>query len=184
MSKEENVNVLTNAYDCRSEVSKITASQIKVYNFLRMAIVRDVKSPVRGTNHSAGLDFFIPNDWNDGEQFLVGAGQQVLIPSGVHIDLLGSGLEDYALIFNNKSGVATKKHMLVGAQVVDADYQGEVHINVHNVGEDPIYLRAGDKLIQGLILPVVYAVPEFHDIADLYRHETERGAGGFGSTGA
>lgn len=150
---------------------------------LRIAKVRDVKTPERGTSYSAGLDFFVPNDWNDGNEMIIGVGDQVIIPSGVHVDIMGSNLHNYALIFNNKSGVATKKRMLIGAQVVDADYQGEVHINLHNVGTEAVRIKAGDKLAQALMIPIMYAQPSVIDFDELYESETDRGAGGFGSTG-
>lgn len=147
---------------------------------LRFSKVRDVKNPVRGTENSAGIDFFIPNDH---PITTVPAGAQINIPSGIHLDLIGSGLEDYALVFFNKSGVATKKNLQVGACVVDADYQGEVHLNVMNVGELDQILNPGDKIVQGILLPVEYDMVEEIPFADLYDRTTQRGDGGFGSTG-
>ena len=151
---------------------------------IRMALVRDVTPPTRGTSHSAGIDFFIPNDWNGGKPFHMAPGTRVLIPAGVHVDLIGSGLEDWVLDFQNKSGIATKKGLLVGAQVVDADYQGEVHINMHNTTNEYVTVNPGDKIVQGLLVPVAYSQPEFFEYDELYTEETERGTGGFGSTGA
>ena len=121
---------------------------------LRIAKTRDVKTPTRGTGLSAGLDFYIPNTmmptW-------LPPGTRINIPSGIHIDFLGSGLQDYALVFFNKSGVASKKGLVVGACVVDADYQGEVHINLINTNEnESIELMPGDKIIQGILLKVKY----------------------------
>lgn len=147
---------------------------------LRFAKVRDVKDPVRGTSNSAGIDFFIPNDF---EPTMIHPNAQINIPSGIHLDLIGSGLEDYALVFFNKSGVATKKDLQVGACVVDADYQGEVHLNVMNVGHLDQILNPGDKIVQGILLPVEYDMTEEIPFADLYDRTTQRGDGGFGSTG-
>jgi len=147
---------------------------------LRIAKVRDVKTPERGTEQSAGVDFFIPNDF---EATVVAPEGKILIPSGVHIDLVGSGLENMALVFFNKSGIASKLGFLVGACVVDADYQGEVHINLINASDKAIRLEPGQKIIQGLLLQVAYEDVVELAIEDLYQVESERGAGGFGSTG-
>lgn len=86
---------------------------------LRYAKVRDVKDIQRGTELSAGIDFFIPNDWNEGCDKYLQPGERVLIPSGIHIDMIGSGLADFALIFFNKSGVGSKKGLDILACVVD-----------------------------------------------------------------
>lgn len=148
---------------------------------LRFSKVREVKSPTRGTALSAGIDFFIPEDF---KAVSLGSGQKITIPCGIHVDLIGSGLSDYALVFFNKSGVASKKGLIVGACVVDADYQGEMHINLINTNEnESILLSPGDKIVQGIILPVEYDMTEEVPFEDLYAGETERGAGGFGSTG-
>lgn len=148
---------------------------------IRISRTKDVKMPTRGTGHSAGLDFYIPNNFR--ETWLP-PGTRINIPSGIHIDFLGSNLEDHALVFFNKSGVATKKGLIIGACVVDADYQGEVHLNVINTNEnESVQLLPGDKIVQGLLLKVNYAEPVEVPFDELYAAETERGAGGFGSTG-
>ena len=72
--------------------------------------VRDVKTPNRGTSESAGLDFFIPNDYIG---FALEPQKDVLIPSGIHVKF-PSG---YVLKAYNKSGVATKLKLILGACV-------------------------------------------------------------------
>ena len=150
---------------------------------INFAKVADVKSPVRGTEKSAGLDFFIPNDWNDGDDYIVAAHEQIIIPSGIHIDMVGSGLDNYMMVFQNKSGVATKRHLIVGAEIIDADYEGQLHINLHNIGKDAVKISPGDKIIQGIIMAVIYADPYEFELTDLYKNNSTRGTGGFGSTG-
>lgn len=140
--------------------------------------VRDVKSPSRGTSKSAGIDFFIPNYWNEGNALYMQPNSSVLIPSGIHVNVP----EGYALIAFNKSGVATKKSLYVGACVVDEDYQGEVHIHVTNVGKESVTIEPGDKIVQFILIPVLYSNPVEVSYEDLYQSETERGVGGFGST--
>lgn len=146
---------------------------------MKITKVREVKTPVRGTPGSAGIDFFVPDDF-PGTHFLI-PGQAVNIPSGIHVRLpLGT-----ALIAMNKSGMAVKKDLQVGASVIDEDYQGEVHLHVRNIGTDMQEINPGDKLVQMLLVPILYNDVQIVDsLEDLYKGETtERGTGGFGSTG-
>lgn len=143
---------------------------------MKFTKVRDVKSPSRGTALSAGIDFFVPNDFI--EMTLL-SNQRTLIPSGIKVSLP----DGYALIAFNKSGVASKTGMIVGACVVDEDYQGEIHLNMINTSDIGQLIRPGDKLTQFILVPVNYAEPQEVKADDLYREVTERGEGGFGSTG-
>lgn len=138
---------------------------------------RPVKSPVRGTGRSAGIDFFVPEDFKVRK---IWPNEQVLIPSGIKVNVPYG----YALIAFNKSGIATKNQLQVGACVVDEDYQGEVHLNVFNRGTEPIKIYAGMKLVQFILLAVNYSIPEeVYSEEELYSGIiTERGEGGFGST--
>lgn len=144
---------------------------------MKISKIRDVKTPVRGTPFSAGLDFFVPNDF-PGEHFLI-PGDAVNIPSGIKVKVP----HGFALVFMNKSGVAVKKGLQVGACVVDEDYQGEVHLHVRNNSTEVQSIKPNEKLVQALLIPVDYCDVEVVDIDDLYEEETERGEGGFGSTG-
>lgn len=145
---------------------------------MKISKTRKVKTPTRGTKFSAGLDFYIPEDFS-WKYMCVSKGQSILIPSGIKANIP----KGYALIAFNKSGVATKKGLAVGACVVDEDYQGEIHIHLINISEKEVVLEPGDKIIQFILLPVFYdfvtEVPE----SELYETETSRGLGGFGSTG-
>jgi len=145
---------------------------------MKFCKTRNVKSPVRGTPLSAGIDFFVPNDF-PGTVFIL-PGDGVNIPSGIKMKVP----EGYALIFKNKSGVAVKKGLQVGACVVDEDYQGEVHLHVRNISGDVQKIEPGEKLIQGLLVPVSYEdLEEVPDESFLFKEKTQRGEGGFGSTG-
>lgn len=164
--------------------------------------VRDVKSPLRGTPEAAGIDFFVPNyndqfekdfvdknpairyevnNENASMKMWLAPGERVLIPSGIHT-WMEPGT---ALIAANKSGVATKKGLIFGAQVVDSDYAGEVHISVINTSKYDIYIETGDKLIQFIHTPVLLSSIDEVDKSsyDFLHDKSQRGAGGFGSTG-
>lgn len=140
--------------------------------------IRNVKDPSRGTEKSAGIDVFIPEDYLT---TTILPNESVLIPSGLKANIP----KGFAFVAYNKSGVATKKNLTVGACVVDEDYQGEIHIHLTNVGKLPVEINPGDKIIQFLLLPVAYESVEIvSTIEELYEGETtERGEGGFGSTG-
>lgn len=146
---------------------------------MKILKIRDVKTPSRGTQGSAGIDFFVPNDF-PGTHYLA-SGQSINIPSGIKVKIP----ESTALVVMNKSGVALKKGLQVGACVIDCDYQGEVHLHVVNVGTEIAEIKPGEKLVQMLLLPILPAV--VHEVLkeeDIFEGEaTERGSGGFGSTG-
>lgn len=183
---------------------------------MKLSLTRDVKAPERGTEHSAGIDFFVPvfneqflTDFTEKNKaqiesldivigtdlMLLKPHARVLIPSGVHVNLeelskriIIEGNDDnnltagIALIVHNKSGVGSKKGLDRLAEVIDQDYQGEVHLNVVNTSNEPQVIKPGDKLVQMILLPVFYSKPEVVPFEVLYDNNTERGAGGFGST--
>lgn len=144
---------------------------------MKISKIRNVKTPVRGTPLSAGIDFFVPDDF-PGIHYLI-PGDAVNIPSGIKVKVP----HGYALIFMNKSGVAVKKGLQVGACVVDEDYQGEVHLHVRNTSTEVQSIKPGEKLVQALLIPIEYADIEVVDVDELYEEKTQRGEGGFGSTG-
>ena len=167
---------------------------------LKYIKIRDVKSPVRGTAEAAGIDFFVPNynpqfeaDFReknpeircpvfiDSMEIELEPGQRVLIPSGIKTWMTPGT----ALIAANKSGVASKKGLIFGAQVVDSDYAGEVHISVINTSNEDVIITTGEKLIQFIHTPVLLTPPEEVDeyMFNALHNKSQRGEGGFGSTG-
>lgn len=159
---------------------------------MRVARVRDVKLPERGTSKSAGIDFFVPNTF---VSTLLLPGYDMLIPSGIKADIP----EGYMLMAAEKSGVVTSKDaailngrepkadaydtvVILGAKIVDEDYQGEIHIHVINVGKNGVLIKPGKKLAQFILVPVSYDGIEEVAESDLFAEASERGEGGFGST--
>ena len=143
---------------------------------LKFIKVKNVKSPTRGTAQSAGIDFFVPDEF---ETIVLLPGESCFIPSGIKVSLP----PNHVLIAFNKSGVAVKRNLHVGACVVDEDYQGELHLNLANAGNQPQIVERGDKITQFVLLPVNYATPTEVEPKDLYTKASKRGDGGFGSTG-
>ena len=143
---------------------------------MKITRVRDVKVPTRGTPQSAGIDFYVPNSFKEKS---LGPGHKAFIPSGIKANVPPG----HALIAFNKSGVALKKNLFVGACVVDEDYQGEIHLHVVNVGSETVKIEPGEKLVQLVLVPVFYDTIEEVKQEDLFSETSERGTGGFGSTG-
>lgn len=105
-------------------------------------------------------------------------GERALIPTGIKIAL------PYGTVglVCPRSGIAVKKGITVlnSPGVVDSGYRGDVGVILFNSGEDPFVVQRGDRIAQLVVLPVLHPSLEFVESLD----DTERGEGGFGSTGA
>jgi len=90
--------------------------------------------------------------------------------------------EGYMLEIKNKSGIASKRGLLVGACVVDRGYTGEIFVNLHNVTQRNQTIKDGEKIAQGVFvkIPTYVSLVESDNI---YDSETDRGSGALGSTG-
>jgi len=133
-----------------------------------------VKTPNRGTEASAGIDFYVPENF---ETVVLKSGESVLIPSGIRVQVP----RGYALVAFNKSGVAVKQGLSVGACVVDEDYEGEIHLHMINTSDKDQTIVTGQKLVQFVLIPVAYF--DIEEVEDIQSRNTQRGSGGFGSTG-
>ena len=145
---------------------------------MKISKVRPVKTPTRGTNGSAGIDFYVPDNYPENLCEIL-PNERYFIPSGIKANVP----EGHALIAMNKSGVSLKQNLLVGACVVDSDYQGEIHLHLINVGDKRVNITPGQKLVQFLLVPVNHCDILEVDETNLFTTQTERGSGGFGSTG-
>ncbi len=167
----------------------------------RFAKIREVKSPIRGHSTDAGIDFFVPEFTEElmlkMEQFSrkgiprnkygfkIRAHSNVLIPSGIKIEVLPG----WMAMFADKSGIASQKELIVGAKVVDTNYSGEVHLDIHNISDQDVEVLFGQKMVQLIFIPVGMNPLIEVDQSLLYNYIEEnnnevRGEGGFGSTGS
>lgn len=105
---------------------------------------------------------------------VVPARGNVVIDTGVHVEIP----EGYTIFLKSKSGLNVK-HNLIGEGVVDSGFSGSIRVKLYNLGDTDYQILRGDKIIQMVILPCVYC--EFTQV-DKFA-VTERGDGGFGSTG-
>lgn len=164
---------------------------------MKYSKVRDVKSPMRGTGKAAGIDFFVPN-FGDNKGFIIlNPGTDILIPSGIKMEIP----EGYMLMASDKSGVVTSKWaclganrtpkpeafesiVILGAKIVDEDYQGEIHIHLINIGRAKVLIKPGMKIAQFILVPVSYEDLEEVPESELFSRPSERGDGALGSTGS
>jgi len=130
--------------------------------------------PAYATPGSAGLDLRACID----EAITIEAGQTVLIPTGLCIHI---GDPSYAAMILPRSGMGHKNGNVLGNLVglIDSDYQGQLMVSTWNRGQSAFTLNPMERLAQLIIVPVLQVgfnvVEEFRD--------SERGVGGFGSTG-
>ena len=102
------------------------------------------------------------------------AGEALTIDTGVHVAIPVG----YAGFLKSKSGLNVK-HDIVGEGVIDSGYTGSIRVKLYNHGRESYVIEKGDKISQLVILPIY--TPNLELVSDL--EETERGDGGFGSTG-
>ncbi|MCR5664949.1 MAG: dUTP diphosphatase [Oscillospiraceae bacterium] len=135
---------------------------------LKVVLDEGAVMPLRAHPGDAGLDLFAR-----AEQTVPARGSAVF-DTGVHLEIP----EGYVGFIKSKSGLNVRRG-LVAEGVIDAGYTGPIVVKVYNHSDGDWTVRAGDKLTQLVVLPIALPELELADSLD----ETERGAGGFGSTG-
>ncbi len=130
--------------------------------------------PQYKTSGSSGMDVRACID----ESLIVEPGARVLVPTGLAMKVD----EAYEIQVRPRSGLALKKGLAVlnSPGTIDADYRGEVQIILANLGSEKVTIEDGERVAQLVICPVVKAKISLVDELD----DTERGEGGFGSTGS
>ena len=130
--------------------------------------------PRYATPGSAGLDLRALLD----EPVTIAPGETRLVRTGLAIHIANPG---FAALILPRSGLGHKKGIVLGNLVglIDSDYQGELMISTWNRGSEPFTLEPFDRLAQLVVVPVVQ--PEFRVVDEF--DASERGEGGFGSTG-
>ncbi len=133
---------------------------------------KDAVLPKYGSEYAAGADLF-----SSSETFEIGAGETVLVHTGVAIEL-PVGL--VGLVYA-RSGLASKKGLAPANKVgvIDCDYRGEIMVALHNHSSEARTVEKGERIAQLVIAP--YYTADFNEVEEL--SDTVRGEGGFGSTG-
>ena len=136
--------------------------------------------PQRANPSDAGLDVFY-SAIEPQELIAVHPNTSMLVPTGLRFGVP----HGYMLEVKNRSSVAAKLNLVVGACVIDSGYDGEIFINVHNIGRDTRVIQDGDKIAQLVMMPVVHFQPQENTEGTLYEYPktiSNRGTGDLGST--
>ena len=145
--------------------------QVKI---LDKRLGNEIPLPHYGTEGSAGLDLRACLE----DTLVLEPGETKLIPTGMSIYIEDNGL---AAMILPRSGLGHKHGIVLGNLVglIDSDYQGELMVSCWKRGNTPFTMEVGERIAQLVIVPVVQA--EFNLVSDF--EATDRGEGGFGSTG-
>ena len=141
----------------------------------------DVKPPERANPSDAGLDvFYNPDDNSEGVTLEPGA--NALFSTGLRFGVP----HGYMLQVMNRSSLAAKRSLIVGAHCVDSGYDGEVFIDLHNIGTETQRIPTGEKIAQIVLVPVVPFRALETSTGNLYDWYpitiSNRGEGALGST--
>jgi dUTP pyrophosphatase len=152
---------------------------------MKMKVVLDpgAKMPTRAHDTDAGLDLYSPVYATiypaDVEAtfggFFGDSSSSVCIDTGVHVEIPVG----YVGMIKSKSGLNVN-HGITSEGVIDAGYTGSICVKLYNHGSKAVEIQKGQKISQLVLLPII--TPELEQVDSL--EETERGTGGFGSTGA
>ena len=140
-------------------------------NFKRLS--ENATVPTYATQSAAGADLYNLAD----SPVTVPAHKTVVIHTGIAVEIP----EGYCGLVFARSGLATKRGLAPANKVgvIDADYRGEIMVALHNHTDTTVLVEGGERVAQLAILP--YLKAELCEVDEL--SDTERGAGGFGSTG-
>ena len=138
-----------------------------------MKLDKAASVPTYGSEQAAGADLYACT----GETLTVQPGQTAFVKTGIAMEI-PEGLVGFIYA---RSGLACKKGLAPANKVgvIDSDYRGEIMVALHNHSGEPVEVEHGERVAQMVIAPYVYA--EYEEVVSL--ESTERGAGGFGSTG-
>ncbi len=129
--------------------------------------------PTYGTEYAAGADLYACME----EAVTINPGETYFVKTGIAMEIP----EGYAGLVYARSGLACKKGLAPANKVgvIDSDYRGEIMVALHNHSNVPVSVESGERIAQLVITPYITAV--FNQVEEL--EDTERGEGGFGSTG-
>lgn len=162
------LKVATNQLVGLVTVANVLATELDGPDTIDVVLDDGAVEPKRAHEHDAGLDLFARED------FVVPAHGSAVHDTGVHLDIPVG----YAGILESKSGLNVK-HGIVGTGTIDTGYTGSIVVKLYNHSQYDYSFKRGEKIIQ-LVLKRI-ATPTLNIVESL--ETTERGNGGFGSTG-
>ncbi len=143
---------------------------------VKIKLTRGMTLPKYATDGSAAVDLCAA--LCEGERIVIKPGERYLVPTGIAI---APSDKNVVAVIAPRSGLGIKKGICLsnGIGVIDSDYRGEIQVGLFNTGKEDFTVERGDRIAQMMFMPVYAASFIAADELD----ETERGAGGFGSTG-
>ncbi len=143
--------------------------KLKVQKLRQNAVV-----PKRATDGSAAVDLHSANE----SPITIKPGERVLVPTGIAIELPSP--DTVALVFA-RSGLAIKQGITLSnaVGVIDSDYRGEISVGLHNISDIDYTVDCGERIAQLMVINCLSVETEVCETLT----ESERGQGGFGSTG-
>lgn len=153
-------------------IDPVYAMVTKAKPELKVRLTRkNAKLPTRGTVSSAGLDIYST------EKATIHAGRYMPITTGLELEIPAG---HFGMLVP-RSGLAAKSQVSVvnSPGIIDSDFRGELMVLVENRGQDLFVINVGDRIAQLVIMPYAEIEPVLVDSLS----STDRGAGGFGSTG-
>jgi dUTP pyrophosphatase len=131
------------------------------------------KTPTYGSTEAAGADLYVCRD----SQTTIGPGETVLLPTGIAVEIPTG----YVGLIFARSSLGTKRGLAPANKVgvIDSDYRGEIKVALHNHSGEAQVLLPFERVAQLVIVPCLHV--DYQEVPSL--EETQRGAGGFGSTG-
>ena len=142
---------------------------------VKIKLTRGAQAPEYATDGSAAVDIRAALE---GGEIIIQPGERAMIPTGIAISM---GRDDMVAVMAGRSGLGAKYGITLanGIGVIDSDYRGEIRATLINNGSESFKVCDGDRVAQLMFMPVCQAA--FLTVDEL--DETERGTGGFGSTG-
>jgi dUTP pyrophosphatase len=144
-------------------------------NFQFKKLSSSAKLPEYGSEFAAGMDLFSSNE----ESIIIEPSKRKMIPTGLSMSYDNM---NYYMRIAPRSGLTVKNSIDVGAGVIDFDYRGEIKVVLMNNGTEDFMVTKNMKIAQ--MIPTMTISPNNAKITEVQEQtETQRGAGGFGSTG-
>ncbi len=140
-------------------------------NYLKLR--PDAREPAYGSRDAAGADLYVCSD----RETVIAPGETVLLPTGIAVAIP----RGYVGLVFARSSLASKRGLAPANKVgvIDADYRGEIRVALYNHSGSTQTLAPYERVAQLVVMPCIR--PEYRETEEL--EETERGSGGFGSTG-
>lgn len=157
----------------RKVVKSMSKIKVKSLNKIKVVLDEGAYMPTKAHDTDAGFDLRTPIDF-EVPAMVENKSGMATVDTGVHIELPKGTVG----MIKSKSGLNVK-HSLIAEGVIDVGYTGSICVKMYNLSDKPYKFKKGDKITQLVIMPIVEKELELVESLE----DTERGNGGFGSTG-